>query len=216
MRRRQQIFYRINRIGLLLYAPLSIALSSYYLFTGSLSRSVLALFTLIWIFLPHLIHHIMHLRSSQLLLSFYYFLILFGYSGGLVFSYGEKIFLYDELIHSYSGFFFCLMAAALFCCLTKQRANRINEKFCYIFSISFSFTAFFIWETLQLMMDLGLLKIPLTISDIILDGVFWTLGVAVTIVCMFIQHHKKIHMYPLYAFEDFSYLNVKSSVEIIK
>ena len=46
MRRRQQVFYRINRIFLLLYAPLSIALSIYYLFTGSLLHSILSLFTL--------------------------------------------------------------------------------------------------------------------------------------------------------------------------
>ena len=216
MRRRQQVFYRINRIFLLLYAPLSIALSIYYLFTGSLLHSILSLFTLAWIFLPQMVHHLTHLRPGQLLLFFYCFLILFGYSGGLVLSFGTNIFLYDELIHSYSGFFFCLLAAALFCYLTKERANRINEKFCYIFSISFSFTAFFIWESLQLLMDIGLMKIQLTISDIVLDGFAWALGIGIMILCMFIQYHKQIHIYALYAFEDFSYLNVKSSIEIIK
>lgn len=216
MLHRQQVFYRINRIFLLLYAPLSIALSIYYLFTGSLLHSVLSLFTLIWIFLPHLIHHVTHLRSSQLLLFLYGLLILFGYSGGLVLSFGTKLFLYDELIHSYSGFFFFLLASALFCYLTKKRANRINIHFCYIFSISFSFTAFLIWEFLQLLIDIGLMNLPLTISDIVLDGFAWTFGIAIVIACMFIQHRKQIHIYPLYAFEDFSYLNVKSSIEIMK
>lgn len=216
MRRRQQVFYRINRIFLLLYAPLSIALSIYYLFTGSLLHSILAFITLVWIFLPHLIHQLTHLRPGQLLLFFYCFLILFGYSGGLVLSFGKKIFLYDELIHIYSGFFFCILASALFCYLTKKRANRMNEKFCCIFSLSFSFTAFFIWEALQLLMDIVLMKIHLTILDIVLDGFAWAIGIAVTILCMVIQHRKQIHIYPLYAFEDFSYLNVKSSIEIIK
>ena len=78
MRRRQQVFYRINRIFLLLYAPLSIALSIYYLFTGSLLHSILSLFTLAWIFLPQMVHHLTHLRPGQLLLFFYCFLILFG------------------------------------------------------------------------------------------------------------------------------------------
>lgn len=216
MSHRQQVFYRINRVFLLLYAPLSIALSIYYLFTASLLQSILSLFTLIWIFLPLLVHHLTHVRPGQLLLFFYGLLILFGYSGGLVLSFGTKLFLYDELIHIYSGFFFCLLASALFCYLTKKRANRINSTFCYIFSVSCSFTAFIIWESLQLLIDMGLMKQQLSISDIVLDGFAWAFGIVIVIICMFIQYHKQIHIYPLYAFEDFSYLNIKSDIKIMK
>lgn len=216
MRHRQRLFLSINRIFLLLYAPLSIALAIYYLFTGSLIRSILALYTLFWIFLPYIVHYFVHLRPGHLLLSFYCILILFGYSGGLVLSFGKYFFWYDQLIHVYSGFFFCLLAAAVFCFFTKKRVNQMNQKFCYVFCISFSFTAFLMFEVLQLIMDTVIMKVQFMLSNLIADFIAWAIGIAILIACMAINHRKKIHAYPLYAFEDFACLNVKSTIEILK
>lgn len=215
MRQRQLLFLSINRIFLLLYAPLSIALGVFYLFTGNIRYAVLSLGTLIWIALPYPLHRVFHLRTGQLLLCFYYAFILLGYSGGVVLSFGSRIPLYDELIHILGGFFFCIIASAAFCCLIKQRPVKKNLWFANIFCFSFSLAAGFAWELIQVAIMSGIVKTSFTASDMVWNFVTCLLGACIYCILTALYVLKGIHTYPLYAFEDFAALNVKSTVEIL-
>lgn len=216
MRQRQQLFLSINRIFLLLYTPLSVALGVYYLFTGNLIHAMLSVCTVLWLVLPHVIHHTLHLKPGQLLLFFYYVFILFGYSGGIVLSFSQKIPLYDELIYLTGGFLLCIFAAVFFCCFMKQRPKKQNMKFSNLFCFCFAMAVSTVWKLLQITAMLLVLKISPGAYDVVCDLTSCLIGAAVYCCLTALYLYRDIHTYPLYAIEDFSALNIESTVKILK
>lgn len=212
MRRRQQLFLSINRIFLLLYAPLCIALSVFFLFTGNVLYSILSLGTIIWLVLPQLIHKFWHLRTGHLLVFFYLIFILLGYTCGMLLSFRRYIPFYSEFIHLIGGFFFCLTAASIFCYCTKQRPNKKMLLFANLFCFSCSLAAGLIWELLQTAISVFALKSAVSISDLILDLMACLIGAIVFCILTTLYVRKDIHTYPLYAFEDFAVLNIKINI----
>lgn len=215
MRQRQQLFLSINRIFLLLYAPLSIALSIFFLFTGNLPYSLLSLGTMIWLILPQLVHKCFHLRTGHLLVFFYLIFILLSYSCGLTLSFHRYIPFYGAFIHLLGGFFFCLIAAAVFCCHTEQRPAKKLLLFSNTFCFSCSLAAGFIWELLQMAMA-AVLQSSVSTSSILLDLIACLLGASVFCILTTLYVRKGIHTYPLYAFEDFAALNIKINISYAK
>lgn len=215
MRHRQQLFRSINRILLLLYAPLSVALSVYYLFTGSLSHAMLSICTLFWLALPHIIHHALHFRIGQLLLFFYYIFVLLCYSGGTVLSFSRQILLYDRLMCFVSGFLLCIFAAVFFCCFTRQRPQKQNLRFSNLFCFCFSITVCVVWKLFRIIAMFLLFTTALDAYDIAFDLAFCLLGAAVYCCLTVLWVYKDIHSYPLYAVEDFAILNIKSTIEVL-
>lgn len=201
---------------LLLYAPLSIALSVFFLFTGSLLYSILCLGTIIWLILPQLIHKFFHLRTGHLLVFFYLIFILLGYSFGLVLSFHRYIPFYGEFIHLLGSFLFCLIAASIFCYHTKQRPNKKQLFFANLFCFSLSIAVGLILELLQTAISIILLKATVSVPDLIFDLIACLLGATIFCILTTIYVRKNIHTYPLYAFEDFATLNVKINISYAK
>lgn len=215
MRKRQQFFLSINRIVTLLYVPLSIALGIFYLFTGDLYHAVLSWCTLIWLFLPYVIHRIFHLRYAQLLLTLYFLFVLISYSGGIVLSFRYRIAYYDQMIHVFSGFFFAVAASAAFCKLMKQRSLKKNLGFSNLFCFCFSLAMGALWELLQIAVAFWTVKSTVSISATAWDIIACLCGIAIYCVITGLYAYKGIHTYPLYAIEDFAALNIKSTVQIL-
>ncbi len=216
MRQRQQLFLSINRIFLLLYAPLSVALGVYYLFTGNLTHAMLSVCTLFWLVLPYVVHHALHLRPGQLLLFFYYIFILFCYSVGIVLSFFSKIRLYDELIYFAGGFLLCIFASTFFCLFMKQRPKKQNMRFSNLFCFCFSITVIAIWKLFQTTAMFLIFKNAPGTYDIVCDIASCLLGGAVYCCLIALYVYRDIHTYPMYAVEDFAALNIKSTIEILK
>ncbi len=214
LRQRQQLFLSINRILLLLYAPLSVALSVYYLFTGSLLHALLSLCTLFWIALPYIFHRFLHLRIGQLMLFFYMLLILFCYSGGVVLSFSRRIFFYPALSHLLGGFFFAVAAAAMFCIMTQQRRIR-HLWVANLFSFGVSLTVSTVWQLIQIGIAYLLPDTQPSVPALVGNCAACLIGAALFCLLTALQQYKRIHSYPLYAFEDYAALNVKSTIQII-
>ena len=212
MRQRQQLFLSINRIFLLLYAPLCIAWSIFFFFTGSLLYSVLSLVTIFWLFFPQLIHKVLHIRTAHVLVFFYLLFVLLGYSFGLVLRVQRFIPFYGELIHLLGGFFFSVTAAALFCCYTNQRPAKKHLFFANVFCFSCATVCGVIWELLQTAVCSFLLHTDIAVRDLALDLIACMIGAGILCILTFLYARKDIHTYPLYAFEDFAALNIKINI----
>lgn len=215
MRQRQLLFLSINRIFLLLYAPLSVALGVYYLFTGNLLHAFLSVCTLFWIFIPYLLRQAAHMRIGQLLLFFYYIFVLLSYSGGIVLSFCARIPLYDKLIYLLSGFLLCIFASLAFCFFMNQRPKKKNLWFANLFCFCFSIAAVAVWKLFQAAVLFLVLHASPEPFGIVCDLLACLLG-AVGYCCLTALYvYKDIHAYPLYAGEDFAALNIKSTVEVL-
>lgn len=215
MRQRQQRFLSINRIIVLLYGPLSVALGVFYLFTGDLLRAVLSLCALLWLCLPNVLYRVFHIRPSQLLHTFYLIFLLLGYTGGLVLMLSQRSQLYDLLVHLQGGFFCSLLAAAVFCSFTQQRSIKKDLGFSNLFCFCFSLVAGMFGEILQFAFTFWMMNATFVVMDTVWDFIECLAGVVLYCILTALYVHKNIHTYPLYSFEDFAALNIKSSISII-
>lgn len=209
MRHRQQLFLSINRIFLLLYAPLSAALSIFFFFTGNVLYATFALFTLLWLTVPQTVHRVLRLRCGQLLCFLYFIFILASYTGGLVLSLETYIPFYQQFIHLFGGFFFCILAAAIFCYCTAQRPNKQNLYFANLFCFCFSLAACVLWELAQAAVTAALLHLSIPVLDFISGLTACLIGASAYCILTVLYCRKNFHTYLLYAFEDFAALNIK-------
>lgn len=212
MRERQLRFGNINRIIILLYVPLSIALAVFYLFTGNLPCSVLALLTSALICLPIALKKLLHFRQSQLLYFCFLSFLLLYYSGGLVVQLSRHIPFYSELIFFACGFFFAMIGAILFCCLQKERPSGQNLLFRNLFSFSLALASNSLLEVLNILVRVYLLKLPLSVFGIAAELAACMLGAAIVCILALLKERHNIHPYPLYAIEDFTALNIPITV----
>lgn len=215
MKERQRLFSRINSIFLMLCGPLSIALAVYYLFTGNVSHCLLSIVTLLWLAIPYLLQRIHPFRLGQLQLFSYYLFILSSYVLGQVLACNARFPVYDAIVHGYSGFFFCLLAVSIFCFYTKTRYSTVPYFFCSTFCICFSLAVFVLLELVQIFHCAHIAHAQYMLSTALLHVLFWLLGIVVFVVLTALKRFRKIHTYPLYTYEDFCVLNIKSSVTII-
>lgn len=215
MKERQRLFSRINRIFLMLCGPLSIALAVYYLFTVNVTHCLLSLLTLIWLLIPYIIQRIHPFRPGHFMLFSYYLLILSSYVFGQVLSLNLRFFVYDAIVHGYSSLFFCLLAVGIFCFHTKARPGAVNYFFCLTFCLCFSLAVFTFLELMQIFHCAHIVHVSYTLQTSVLHVLFWLLGMVLFVALTALKRFKYIHTYPLYTYEDFCILNIKSSVEIV-
>lgn len=215
MKERQRLFGRINGIFVMLCVPLSIALAVYYLFTVNLPHCLLSLLTVFWLTVPYLIGRIHPFRPSHLMLFAYYVFILAAYILGQVLSCNIRYPIYNLLVHGYGGLFFCLLATAIFCFHTQTRHGAVNYFFCLMFCICFSLAVFVLLELGQIFCFAHIAHTQYVLQTFLLHVLFWLLGIVGFVILTACKRFKQIHTYPLYTYEDFCVLNIKSSVEII-
>jgi hypothetical protein len=215
MKERQRLFSRINRIFLMLCGPLSIALAVYYLFTVNVTHCLLSILTLIWLVIPYLIQRIHPFRPGHFMLFSYYLFILSGYIFGQVLSLNFRFSIYDAVVHGYGGFFFCLLAVSIFCFHTKARHGSVNYFFCLTFCICFSLAVFIFLELIQIFYCVHMIHVQYVLQTSLFHILFWLLGIVLFVVLTALKRFKHIHTYPLYTYEDFCVLNIKSSIEIV-
>lgn len=208
LKRRQQIFLSINRIGLLLYAPLSAALAVYYLFTGSPLYAAIALFTLVILFAPWGLHRLIAFRDSQLLRLMYNILILIEYTGSVTLKLEHRIPLFHSFCFFYCGFFFCIIALCYFFSFLKTRPQRQCVKIASIFGISAALSSGALWELIRIIAHAAVLHASPTILYISLDLIACLLGAALFLILLLLSVFRQLHTYPLYALEDFLALNI--------
>lgn len=215
MKERQRLFSRINSIFLMLCGPLSLALAVYYLFTGNVTHCLLSILTILWLAIPYIIQRIHPFRPGHLMLFSYYLFVLSSYILGQVLSFNIRFSVYHAIVHGYGGLFFCLLAVGIFCFHTKTRYGAVNYFFCQTFCICFSLTVFIILELVQIFHCTHIESMPCTLQTSLLHMLFWLIGMVVFIILTALKRFKQIHTYPLYTYEDFCVLNIKSSVTII-
>lgn len=214
LKRRQQLFLSINRIGLLLYAPLNAALAVYYLFTGSPLYAALALLTLALLFAPWGLHKLIAFRDSQLLRLLYNILILTVYTGCVVLKLEHRIPLFHQLCYLYCGFFFCIIALCYFFYFLKGHPQRQYVKIASVFGISAALSTGALWELIHIIAHTAVQHVPPTVLHISLDLFACLLGAALFLILLMLSVFRQLHTYPLYALEDFLALNSQQNSTI--
>ena len=215
MRQRQHLFLNITRIILLLYIPFSISLGIYYLFTGNIFYSFLSFLTPFWLCLPQTLPRMLKIRHGYVLLFFYYLFITISYSGGYVLSLNKFSSVYGVSAHFITGLFLCMLSLTGLLFYSKQKLTKQNYWLSSIFSASCAISITLLLEIVTILLNL-LLHYPTVRPIMILCNLSAAIfGAVVFCILTFLSVFKHIHTYPLYAFEDFLSLNVKSSVTIL-
>lgn len=213
MRNRQMQFAAVNRIYILLYAPLSAALAIFYLFTANLTDAVLSLLTIPCILLPFAVQKLFKLRRSQLLLFFYLLFLTLYYSGELVVRIPQRFSAYSALTHLYSGIFFAIMGIITFSMLQKERPKNHDVLFCNIFSLSMAVASNAMLELLNILVQTYVLGHVIPIFAIAVNFGACIAGAVLLCILSFLNRSRGIHTYVLYAVEDFTALNIPISVK---